>query len=275
MIITDAQVHLWAPETPERPWPPGGRDFAHGDQFSADDLLAEMARAGVDAAVLVPPSFEGDHNDICLAAARAHPDKFRVMGRITLTDRASRGMLATWRDEAGMLGIRVTLSRGPAAHWLTDGTADWLWPEAEAAGVPVMLFAPGGLESVDRIAARHPDLRLTLDHLALRTDVRDAGIDPVLDDLVKLAKYDNVAVKATCLPSNVTDGYPFPSLHDRIRRVVDAFEPRRVFWGSDLTRLSCTYDEVRRLFVDELGFLSPTDLEWVMGRGVRTWLGWP
>ena len=46
-----------------------------------------MAAAGVDRAVIVPPSWEGDRNDLALAAAQAHPDKFAVMGRPPL-DRA-------------------------------------------------------------------------------------------------------------------------------------------------------------------------------------------
>lgn len=275
MIITDAQAHIWAAETPERPWLDIGRSFAHGDEYTVEQLLAEMEAAGVDRAVLVPPSFEGDRNDVCLAAAQAHPDRFAVMGRVTLTDPASRGTLSGLRDQPGMLGLRVTFSRGEASQWLKDGTADWLWAEAEAAGVPLMVFAPGLLPEVDQIAKKHPDLRLVLDHLAIRTDLQDAQIDPVLDDLVGLASRENVAVKATCLPRNVTEGYPFPSLHGRIKKVVDAFGPRRVFWGSDLTGLPCGYREVVDLFTKELTFLSDEDLEWVMGRGVSEWLGWP
>ena len=274
MMVTDAQAHIWEPETPDRPWIEGARTFTHGDRFGVDDLLTQMQAAGVDRVVLVPPSFEGYRNDVCLAAAAEHPDRFRVMGRISLTDPASRGQLAGWRNQPGMLGVRVTFSRGASAHWLNDGTADWFWPEAEAAGVPVMIFAPDLLDQVARIAGEHPSLRLVIDHLGIRTDLKDDAIDPVIDDLVGLAKYDNIAVKASCLPSNVTEGYPFPSLHDRIRRVVDAFSPQRTFWGSDVTRLPCTYDEVRRLFVDELDFLSDEDLDWVMGRGVSQWLGW-
>lgn len=274
MTITDAQAHIWAAETPDRPWLPGGHDFAHGDSYTVDTLLAEMAAAQVDAAVLVPPSFEGDHNDVCLAAVRDHPDKFRVMGRITVTDPDHHGILATWREQPGMLGIRLSFSRGAADRWMSDGTADWVWPEAEAAGVPIMVFAPNKLHLLDQIAERHPGLRLVVDHLGMRTDVVDDAMDPVIADLVKLARHDNVAVKATCLPSNVTDEFPYPSLHDRIHRVVDAFGPRRVFWGSDLTRLRGTYDEVRRLFTEELDFLAQEDLEWIMGRGVREWLGW-
>jgi hypothetical protein len=41
-----------------------------------------------------------------------------------------------------------------------------------------------------------------------------------------------------------------------------------------VTRLPCTYDEARRLFTDELDFLSGEDLEWIMGRGISEWLRW-
>ena len=72
MEIVDAQVHIWPPESPERPWIETAHLFTHGAEFSTDALLAQMDEAGVDAAVLVPPAFEGDRNDYCLDAARAH-----------------------------------------------------------------------------------------------------------------------------------------------------------------------------------------------------------
>ncbi len=69
--------------------------------------------------------------------------------------------------------------------------------------------------------------------------------------------------------------YPFRDLHGAIRQLVDAFGPRRVFWGTDLTRMPCTYYECIRLFTEHLPWLKGEDLEWVMGRGVCEWLGWP
>ncbi len=69
--------------------------------------------------------------------------------------------------------------------------------------------------------------------------------------------------------------YPFPDLHDAIHRLVDAFGPRRIFWGTDLTRMPCTYYECITLFTQHLPWLKGEDLEWVMGRGVCEWLGWP
>lgn len=155
MLVTDAQVHVWAPETPERPWPPPRtRPRPQGPPFSAEELLPRKAEAGVDRAVLVPPS------------------------------------------------------------------------------------------------------------------------DPELGDLLRPAESGTIAVKATCVPSLVSEGYPFPSLHDRLRKVVAAFGPRRVFWGNDLTRLPCDYREAVTLFTKELTFLDGEDLEPVMGKAISDWLGW-
>ena len=64
-------------------------------------------------------------------------------------------------------------------------------------------------------------------------------------------------------------------LHPHIRRLVDAFGPRRTFWGTDLARVPCSYRECVTLFTEELPWLEGADLEAVMGRGVCEWLGWP
>jgi hypothetical protein len=77
------------------------------------------------------------------------------------------------------------------------------------------------------------------------------------------------------MPSLSAQPYPFPDLHDAIHRLVDAFGPRRIFWGTDLTRMPCTYYECITLFTQHLPWLKGEDLEWVMGRGVCEWLGWP
>jgi predicted TIM-barrel fold metal-dependent hydrolase len=276
MIVIDAQVHIWGAETPERPWPPGGAALAHRPTpLGQDELLREMDAAGVDRAVLVPPSWEGDRNDLALAAARQHPERFAVMGRLAIERPESRALVDGWRRQPGMLGVRLTFHRDPHRSWLTDGTADWFWAAAERAGVPVMVFAPGLVPAIEDVARRYPGLRLVLDHLALGLDVKDDGIGPALEPVLAAARQPNIAVKASALPCYVSEPYPFKSLHPHIRRVVDAYGPRRVFWGTDLSRLPCSYRQAVTLFTEALDFLSRDDLEWIMGRGLAEWLGWP
>ena len=77
MPIVDSQVHIWAANTPERPWAPNVR--AHRETpLGHDTLLREMDAAGVDRVVIVPPRLDGTRNDLALAAAHAHPDRFAV-----------------------------------------------------------------------------------------------------------------------------------------------------------------------------------------------------
>jgi predicted TIM-barrel fold metal-dependent hydrolase len=269
MLIVDAQVHIWAADTPQRPWPTGRSAPHRAQPFSKDDLLAQMDAAGVARVVIVPPSWEGDRNDLALAAAQLHPDRFAVMGRPPAAPRP----LGDWRRQPGMLGLRVT-SNTAEARAMFDDPANWVWNEAERAGLPVMVSPSGLLGQVDRIAASHPGLRLVIDHLALRREKDNAAFDD-LPYLLRLARLPNVAVKASALPAYSSQDYPYYNLHPYLRRVFDAFGPRRMFWGTDLTRLACTYHQAITLFTEELPWLTPADQEWVMGRGICEWLGWP
>jgi predicted TIM-barrel fold metal-dependent hydrolase len=270
LMICDAQVH--APDLPSS---------VHVGGIAPADLLEEMRVAGVDRVVIVPLAAAGDdvgaNNEPALAIARAYPERFAVMGRFDLTRPAGAAALEQWRSAEGMLGIRLAFVRAPNQPLLQDDQLDWFWEQAQRHQIPLMLLVPNHiLDKVGEVAQRYPDLRLTVDHLGLTPYVAYAGeeLTQAVERLLRLARYPNVAVKATALPASVPEPFPFRSLHDPLRRVVDAFGVRRVFWGSDLTRLACPYSECVRLMTEELPFLSWEDKEWIMGRGVMEWLEW-
>jgi predicted TIM-barrel fold metal-dependent hydrolase len=275
-MIIDSQVHIWAPETPEKPYAKGDASIPHRPvPLGHEELLREMDLAGVQRCVLVPPTWEGDRNDTSLEAARLHPDRFAVMGRLTIDKAESRALMSTWKEQPHMLGIRVAFHQGRPKLWLEDGTADWFWDAAERYDVPVMAFAPHAVLKLGEIAERHPGLRLIIDHMGLSSALKGKPLDGAVDNLLKLAPLKNVAVKVSALPCYVAEPYPFPSLHPLIRRVVEAFGPQRCFWGTDLSHLPCPYKQVVTLFTEELDFLPETDKEWIMGRGIAAWLNWP
>jgi L-fuconolactonase len=274
VLVADSQVHIWAASTPERPWP--ARHQPHRPEpITAEDLLREMAAAGVDRVVLVPPSWEGERNDVVLAAARAHPRRFAVMGRLDPEAPQSREALREWRTQAGLLGLRFTFHRPSLQPLLTEGRADWVWAQAERLGLPVMLTCPHAIiHHVERIAERHPGLRLTLDHMGLLPGTKDGEAFRDFDKLLALARRPNVAVKASALPCYTSDIYPYRRLHEYVVRAVDAFGPERVFWGTDLSRLTCSYRQAVTMFTEEMPSLGPREKEWVMGRALCRWLGW-
>ena len=273
MLIVDSQVHIWAASTPERPWP-ARHAPQRAEPITAEELKGEMDAAGVTAAILVPPSWEGERNDVCLAAAQKYPRRFAVMGRLDADVPESRGKISDWRKQPGMLGLRFTMHRPFLRPVLTEGRIDWLWPAAEQAGVPIMIHViAADMPLLDRVAERHPGLKLTIDHLGLTAGKGEEAFRH-LDHVLALAKRPNVAVKVSCLPHYATDEYPFRSLHPYIRRTYDAFGPQRMFWGTDLSRLQCGYRQGLTYFTEEIPWLSAQDKEWIMGRAICAWLGW-
>jgi len=272
-LVVDAQVHIWAEDTPERPWQPGGHAHAHIDRpFLAPELIGAMDASGIDRAVLIPPFWEGNRNDLVEQAAIDYPDRFAWLGRLNLKQDGPE-RLHQILARPGAVGVRLTFTRGEALNWLRDGTADWIWPELAAVGAPVMIFAPGKHQEVAAVASAHPDLRIAIDHAGIATDVKDQALLPLIQPLLEMATLPNVAVKATALPCLVSEPFPFPSLREPMRRLLESFGRERVFWGTDLTRLPCTYLEARR-FAEELDFLSLEDRRWLLGRAVSLWLGW-
>jgi predicted TIM-barrel fold metal-dependent hydrolase len=218
MPIVDAQIHLWAADRPDRPWPAGGAQRAHKPHaVGADAALAGMKDAGVDRAVIVPPSWEGERNDLALEAARLHPDRFAVMGRLALEKPESRPLVDGWKRQPGMLGLRFTFNTEQQRPWLADGTADWLWPAAERAGIPMMMSVSGQIPAVGRIAERHPGLRLVIDHMGLRSGTKGEQAFAGLAEVCGLARYENVAVKASALPCYSIEAYPFRDVQPHIR----------------------------------------------------------
>jgi L-fuconolactonase len=274
MLIADAQVHIWAPATAGRPWKPGAAPHRE-PPLEAAELLREMDSAGVRRAVLVPPHHDADRHDLVLAAAREHPQRFAALGRIDTEAPPAKGLPEGW-PEPGMLGLRCTFIRPRELASLTEGRMEPLWSAAEKRGIPVAILAPHSqLPSIDSVAQSHPGLRLTLCHLALTAGEHDESAFRELDKLLALARRPNVNVNASALPFYTRDSYPYRRLHPWLCRVYDTFGPRRMFWGTDYSRLKCSYRQAVTMFTEEMPWLAAADLEWIMGGGLCAWLGWP
>jgi predicted TIM-barrel fold metal-dependent hydrolase len=82
--------------------------------------------------------------------------------------------------------------------------------------VPVALAAALFLPTVGQIAERHPGLKPILDHMAVPPGSRGEAAYRFQPELLALAKYSNVAVKATGQPGYAEDAYSFRSFHEHL-----------------------------------------------------------
>jgi predicted TIM-barrel fold metal-dependent hydrolase len=274
-MIVDSQVHLWKENSPDYPWIEGAKPQLP-EPFTIERALPLIDEAGVDRVVVVPAGLSWS-NSYALEAAKRHPDRFAVMGRMPLNDPKGAALLPKWKEQPGMLGVRHNLNDPTSAGWLKDGTADWFWPAAEKAGIPVMYFAAGQASVLAPVAERHPGLTIIIDHLGINAGiVKKKATTAAIDQVVAMAKYPNVGVKMSNLPGSSLEPYPFPDLTEHLQRVFDAYGPQRCYWGTDVTSGMARSDWKQRLahFTEGLKFMSEADKDWVLGRAILQRLKW-
>jgi L-fuconolactonase len=272
-VVCDAQVHVPAVEAmPERANPP--EHFVGSLGRSA--LEREMRAAAVDRAVLVP--IRPDRFEECTAWASEEPDRYAVVAPLGVDVMTApytnvlRHIVQLQR--LGATALRVGFFSAESLAVLKSAQMDDCWRAIAAVGLPVMVLPAGGLDLMDGVIRQYPQMRICLDHMGIVPRDKYMSFDGLLSELLPLSQYHNVGVKLTQIIRSVDEAFPYPSLHQPIRRVVEAFGPSRTFWGSDLTTLQCPYQDCIELARIALGSLNPEEMDQVMGNAVCDWLGW-
>jgi predicted TIM-barrel fold metal-dependent hydrolase len=100
VLIVDVQVHIWSSGKPTNP------NHRQAPVFSKDDLLKEMDEAGVDVAIIHPPSsWDPESSELAVEAARQRPDRLAILGNFPLDRPESRALIDDWKSRPGMLGL--------------------------------------------------------------------------------------------------------------------------------------------------------------------------
>jgi predicted TIM-barrel fold metal-dependent hydrolase len=273
--IVDAQVHAWARDSTEFPWhldfgseERNRRVAAHfeAETMPPDRLLACMDAAGVDAAVVVSPTLYGADT---------------AYARFTVAHEPARlAYVAPAQAEQGAVAIRVPVYSAGTMESVEHGALRAVLAAAERDGVPVCVYPPSFLDRLEPVVRAFGDLQFVIDHLGLAQpsplfpSIEGDGFER-LPELLRLAAYPNVAVKATGLPSLSREPFPFRDVWAPLLRVIDAFGCDRVLWGTDFTRVERASYADSVAYLREIDELTDPELELLYGATTRRVLGWP
>ena len=221
-----------------------------------------------------------------LSASLRYPDRFAYFVRLDRRDPGLEGHMRAIAAEPGARGFRVlaTWSADEAAA-LAEGAYDALFDLAQDVGLPVCVFVPGHVELLPRYLRKYSRLQFVLDHLGIgmpghppgRSEAEEARVtDPAyLDEVLKLAKFTNLAVKISHAPMLLRAGaYPFEAVRPNLRRAIEAFGVERLMWASDATVMP------HYSWKDLLGYLrvdpelSDDEKSWLLGRTARKVFSW-
>ena len=236
MSIIDSQVHVYAANTPDRPWHtvPNWPDHVTGDE-----MVQAMDAVGVDGAIFIS-AFSMYRYDASYAieVQNAHPGRFGLVKPVDPLDPAVAEAIAEWKNTPGTVGIRIMMPK-EAGLKPDDPGIKLILHEAMRHDFPVNILCWGNLEVGKAVIDGHPDNRFIIDHLGIvQPRTPPAPPEPWADlpKVLDLASRPNVVIKVSGACTLSHAGYPYPDIWDPLARVFDTWGLDRCLWGTDWTR---------------------------------------
>lgn len=239
-MVVDAHVHVFAAVSDRFP-----RDVHEltppGREATVEQFVAEMDRAGVDRAVLVPLSH---HDEYLRYSLDRFPGRFAAIGAQGpgVPDAAE---YVRRREAVGLQGVRLFGLGDPGE---TDPEALAAFPLlAELARSGDKLWFYGGrgqMELLERVLEALPDLTVVLNHLGYwpATLSMDEHGRPRFDEpypaeglqlVTHLARFPRVFVLLAGLYAFAQGPWPYDDLRPVTSALLDAYGPGRLLLGSD------------------------------------------
>ncbi len=276
-MIVDAHQHFWDPALADYPWltdelAPIGRRFEPAD-------LGPVLRAnGVAGTVLVQSRSSLDESRLLLETAAATPFVLGVVGWIDLADPGASHVLEELRAGPGgewLVGLRHQVHDEPDPNWLLRRDVQrGIAAVAEAGLAYDFLVRARELRAAFETAARHPEMRFVVDHLA-KPPVTSDDDRAWSDELSRLASLPNVVCKLSGLVTEADWKLWHPDqLVGYLHRTLEWFGPDRVLFGSDwpVCLLAASYEDVLGLVLGAIDDLTPSEQAAVLaGTALRTY----
>jgi L-fuconolactonase len=235
MTVVDAHQHFWNLETGSYPWltPEYGPIFR---TFGPEELVPQLAAAGVDRTVLVQSMDSYADTDAMLAQADAYDFVAAVVGWVPLTRPAEVAeALERYSVHPKFAGIRHLIHEEADPDWVVqDSVVESLGLLAEAGlTFDVVAVLPRHLEHVPVLAERVPGLRLVIDHLA-KPPIRERGWEPWASQLARAAEHPAVYAKVSGLNTAAdAETWTAEDLRPYVDHAIGVFGPERLMFGGD------------------------------------------
>jgi predicted TIM-barrel fold metal-dependent hydrolase len=269
----DAHSHIWPAEVDKFPLAPGQtRKDLDPPSFTDAELMKLARPEGVGRVVLIQHSvYHLWDNSYLLDAVKRHPKAFRVQGMVD-DHKPDPGAAMKQLLPLGVTGFRITpfvRKKEEQPKWLeTPGMAEMWKTGAKTRQAMCLLINPSDLPATDAMCEKHPDTPVVIDHFArigADGEIREADVKA----LCKLARHKHAYVKVSAFYALGKKKPPHDELVPMVRRLLDAFGPRRLMWASDApyqVQGVNTYKASISLVRDRMVFLPNADREWLLGK---------
>jgi len=265
-VIVDSHVHVWSHDPDLYPWRPLSGLVPPSIPGSVDLLLRLMDGCGIEKATLVQPSYYGYDHSYLLDSRHRYPERLTAVCLVDPEEPSAPATLERLVREEGFQGVRLRPFLTPDCRWLSDPVGDAFWEKAAELAVSIsLLISPRQTAALESMVARHPRVRVIVDHLG-RQDPRESPSYRGAEALLRLSDYPNTFVKISALGYASSEPYPHDDVIALVRTIFERFGAHRLMWASDFPGVQEREGYSRALaLADRYTFLSGEDRRWLLG----------
>lgn len=266
-MIIEWNTHIFHPDGKRYPFHPEAAYRPKVAAEPADPLAAyreRMVTEGIERAVLVHPEPYGDDHRLILDCLANDAELFRGTSLFYPRDPdAPRKLEELVRQQPAIVATRFHAHRGKDVYLdsFDDPGVRSLWEKAVELGLIVELhIGPNFAQQVAAVLRDLPHSTVLVDHLA----EPQTGDGVEFAQVLELAMFDQVYMKLSGMNHFARDEPLYTSVRPFTRRVVEAFGPERMVWGSGTPGIVDAHMEE----------YSEADRDLVRGGNVARILGW-
>jgi len=192
-------------------------------------------------------------------ASWTYPGRFSYLIRVDPKDPEIDSVVRLARDASHARALRIPtpMPRSELTSF-AEGGYDNIFAAASECGLPIFVSLLGHCDLLERYLRKFPDVRVIIDHCGMPPNpamvpmivkienlpdserywsaLAGAPLDRSFDKVLRLAAWDNVALKWAHAPSRLAaPGYPNAAARPFLRKAIGAFGAERIMWASDVT----------------------------------------
>jgi len=228
----DAHQHFWSLARGDYGWltpelKPIYRDFLPGD------LEPLLEAAGIAGTVLVQAAPSLAETEFLLSIAGQHPFVRGVVGWVDFEGADAPRQIARLAHHPAFVGLRPMIQDIADPDWMLRDDLAPAFAAMQTHGLTFdALVLPKHLANLRRLLARHPGLRVVIDHGA-KPQIRDGILAGWAEDMAALAEETNAFCKLSGLVTEAGEAWRTADLKPYADHLLKQFGPGRLIWGSD------------------------------------------
>jgi predicted TIM-barrel fold metal-dependent hydrolase len=234
--IVDTHLHVWSDGAPPFPYSDGQDPPEALRDSQPEQLMGEMAAAGVDGALIVQPiNHKFDHAFVTsIISDPRYQGKFKGMALLDPT--ADNDYLPSLKAQ-GYVGVRFNPYLFNDDLPMRGARGMELFKQCGDLGMPVGFMCFKGLNlhilDIKALMRAHPTTSVVIDHWGFFLQdgcVVEESWRTLLDTA---ATYPNLYIKVSAPFRNSKEGWPYDDLRARLAELIAAVGAHRVMAGSD------------------------------------------